>query len=84
MIAMNEHNALKFSAPHFQERHYTVKELVFLWRLSDKTVRKLLRHEAGIIRIDHPDSRRRVYCPVRIPESTAERVYKKLTSRRAA
>ena len=51
------------------ERHYTVQELAELWHVSPDTIRRFIRKEPGVLSV------RRV---VRVPQSVAERVYRKL------
>lgn len=65
------------------ERHYTVKELGTLWKLSSNTVTRLFRDEPGVLKIgrDHPPRGRRNYTTLRIPESVVQRVYRQLTVR---
>lgn len=36
------------AAKQFEERHYTVKELAAMWRLSSEFVRQLVQHEPGV------------------------------------
>ena len=65
----------------YTEKHYTVTELAVLWGLSEDTIRRLFRHEPGVLVIENPDRRygRRRYASLRIPESVARRVYEKLS-----
>ena len=62
------------------ERHYTVKELAALWKLSANTVTRIFRDELGVLRIgrDRPRRGRRSYTTLRIPESVVQRVYGRL------
>lgn len=66
-------------APAF-ERHYSVDEIARLWNLSKDSVRRLFRNELGVIAIS-PRQRRgtRSYVTLRIPESVAERVHRRLS-----
>jgi hypothetical protein len=65
------------------ERHYTVKELGALWKLSTATVARLFRDEPGVLKIgrDQPRRGRRSYTTLRISESVVQRVYRRLTVR---
>jgi hypothetical protein len=71
------------TAPEFAVRHYSVKELVAMWKLSENTVRALFEHEPGVLCIEaaaaaRKFSRRR-YRTLRIPEPVAARVYARLS-----
>ena len=59
------------------ERHYTVKELAALWKLSANTVTRIFREELGVLKIGRgrPRRGRRSYTTLRIPESIVHRVY---------
>ena len=81
---MKEHQPHNSFNRPFQEPHYTVRELVTLWRLSDKTIRRLLQSEVGMIAIQHPKPHKRIYRSLRIPESVASRVYQRITNGCAA
>jgi hypothetical protein len=81
---MEQHKPLNSGNPRFQEPHYTVRELVTMWRLSDKTIRRLLQSELGVIAIQHPKPHKRIYRSLRIPESVANRVYRRITNGCAA
>lgn len=61
------------------ERHYSVKELAELWNLSERTIRRMFVHEAGVLEWGTPETRmKRGYRTIRIPETVAQRVYRKL------
>lgn len=63
----------------FGERHYSVAELSALWSLGDDLVRKLFQSEPGVVVIGDPAPRlKRRYTTLRIPESVAQRVYRRL------
>lgn len=64
----------------FAERHYTVDELASMWKLSHDSVRRLFRHEPGVLAVS-PRQRRgsRAYVTLRIPASVVERVHRRLT-----
>jgi hypothetical protein len=63
----------------FQERHYAVPEVAELWNLSSDVIRKLFEDEPGVMVIGD-DARRgkRRYTTLRIPQSVAERVHRRL------
>jgi len=63
------------------ERHYTPDELAAIWSLSADTVRRLFEREPGVLVIEHTkNSARRRYRTLRIPESVALRVHRRLTN----
>jgi hypothetical protein len=61
------------------ERHFSLAELAELWNLSVDTIRCACEHESGVLIFENPsrnpNRRRRT---IRIPQSVAERVYRKL------
>jgi hypothetical protein len=63
------------------ERHYSVQELAVRWNLSSDTVRMLFENEAGVLVIGNEVRKysRRRYITLRIPESVAERVHRRIT-----
>ena len=64
------------------ERHFSPSELAELWNLSEDTVRRIFERESDVLIFENPErgfSRRRR--TLRIPESVAERVYRRLYSR---
>jgi hypothetical protein len=64
------------------ERHYTVKELGALWKLSGSTVIKIFRDEPGVLKIGRERRRgRRSHMTLRIPESVVQRVYRRMVVR---
>jgi hypothetical protein len=60
------------------ERHYRVRELAGLWRLSAKTVTRMFAEETGVIRIANEETGKRKYATLSIPESVALRVHERL------
>ena len=67
------------TAARFEERHFTVAEIGEKWRLNADVVRKLFEREPGVMVIadENPRGRRR-YTTLRIPQSVAERVHRRL------
>jgi AraC-like DNA-binding protein len=66
------------------EHHYTPKEIAQRWGLSESKVRRMFEVEPGVLRIGEPSRRvgrklRRAYFIIRIPESVALRVHRRLT-----
>lgn len=64
------------------ERHFSPAELAELWSLSEDTIRRLFEREPGVMIFESPSRnparRRRT---LRVPESVAERVHCRLSSR---
>jgi MarR-like DNA-binding transcriptional regulator SgrR of sgrS sRNA len=71
----------KTEASPVKEQHYSVNELAALWNLSPDTVRRLFEQEPGVLIIRTKSGRysRRRYITLRIPESVAERVHRRLS-----
>jgi hypothetical protein len=61
------------------ETHFTVQELAQLWRVSPDSIRRLFRDEPGVVHFGRSKRNRRIYDPIRIPQTIAERVYRRLT-----
>ena len=59
----------------FAERHYTIKELASIWRLSAEFVRQIVQHEPGVTEWVRQQPGRRRYRVFRVPSSVAERIY---------
>jgi hypothetical protein len=62
------------------ERHYSPEELGTIWGLSADTMRRLFEHEAGVLVIERRLCPSRLYRTLRIPESVAVRVHRRLTN----
>lgn len=64
------------------ERHYSPSQLAEQWNLSEDTVRRIFEGESDVLVFENPqkvsERRRRT---MRIPESVAERVYRRLSTR---
>jgi hypothetical protein len=69
--------------PGFAERHYSVSEIAALWNLSADKVRRLFEDEPGVLVFGDAQPRygRRRHRTLRIPESVAERVYRRMLRR---
>ena len=61
------------------ERHFSVEELSELWGMSDDFVRRLFLREHGVVVFFHHRPGRRTYRTLRIPESVALRVHRRMT-----
>ena len=60
------------------ERHFSVEELAEVWGMSQDFVRRLFLNEAGVVIFYRQRPGRRVYRTLRIPESVAVRVHRKM------
>jgi hypothetical protein len=65
----------------FTERHYTAAELAEHWNLSLDTIRRLFQDEPGVLALGDNDGKsgKRRYTTLRIPESVAARVHRRLS-----
>jgi hypothetical protein len=65
----------------FVELHYTVAEIAEKWKLSEDAVRRLFEKEPGVLVLgrDGRTNGRRRYATLRIPESVAVRVHRRLS-----
>lgn len=62
------------------ELHFSPAELAEKWGVSTETVRTIFREEPGVLKIGRPPTKfRRGYFTLRIPESIAERVHRRLS-----
>jgi hypothetical protein len=61
----------------FEEQHFTVKELAAKWRFSAEFVSQLVRNEPGVTEWVRQEPGKRRYRVLRIPQSVAERVYRR-------
>ena len=61
------------------ERHFSVEELAELWGMSEDFVRRLFVHEPGVVVFHNARRGVRVYRTLRIPESVAARVHRRMT-----
>jgi hypothetical protein len=62
------------------ERHYSPSELAELWGLSSDTIRRLFEDEPGVVTIgERKPRRKRRYVTLRIPQSVAARVHRRLS-----
>jgi hypothetical protein len=77
---VNELASLPAPAGTMGERHFSPEQLGETWNLSADTVRRLFEHEPGVLVIERKRSRARRYRTLRIPESVAVRVHRRLTN----
>lgn len=60
------------------ERHYTIEQIADAWQLSPEFVRRLMVREPGVVVFQNPRPGRRLYRTLRIPESVAHRVHRRM------
>ena len=61
------------------ERHYSVEEIAQIWNVSTEFVRRLFVREPGVVVFWRQQPGRRVYRTLRIPQSVAERVHRRMS-----
>ncbi|MGB2668236.1 MAG: hypothetical protein WAK48_29875 [Candidatus Acidiferrum sp.] len=61
------------------EKHYTPAEIAELWGVDPETIRNVFRNEPGVLKLGNNNGKR-AYVSLRIPESVAERVHKRLSA----
>jgi hypothetical protein len=65
----------------FEERHYTIAELAEMWKFSTEFVRQIVRGEPGVTEWVRQQPGRRRYSVIRVPQSVAERLYRRALAR---
>ena len=72
---------LKAPAGRAGEAHYSPQELAAVWGVSSKVIRQIFRQEEGVLKVGREGTRnRQSYWTLRIPESVAERVHRRLSA----
>jgi hypothetical protein len=62
------------------EKHYSPADLASAWSFDVETVRNIFRDEPGVLKLGDKNSKhKRGYTTLRIPESVAVRVHKRLS-----
>jgi hypothetical protein len=69
------------NANPFEERHYTISELAEIWKFSREFVRQIVRGEPGVTEWVRQQPGRRRYSVIRVPQSVAERLYRRALTR---
>jgi len=67
----------------FEERHFTIPELAQMWNLSEEFIRQLVRDEPGVTEWVRQAPGKRRYRVLRIPQSVADRLYRRAQERGA-
>jgi hypothetical protein len=66
------------------QTHYTPAELSKAWGLSDDCIREIFKTEPGVLLVGNRGSKKkRRYLTMRIPESVAVRVHRRMSARPA-
>ena len=74
------HNPIAIASPAL-EPHFSPDQLGEMWNLSPDTVRRMFEKEPGVLVIEHTRSHGcRRYRTLRIPESVALRVHRRMTN----
>jgi hypothetical protein len=61
------------------EKHYSVAELAKLWKLSERTIRRMFENEPGVLCWGSSERRfKRGYKTLRFPETVMRRVHRQL------
>ncbi len=60
--------------------HLSADELARAWGVSSQTIRNIFKDEPGVLRLQQPSKGKRQYVLLRIPESVAERVHRRLSA----
>jgi AraC-like DNA-binding protein len=63
------------------DEHFTVQELAARWKLSRRTVQRIMEKELDVVRLGEERSGKRRHVTLRIPASVARRVYLRLTGK---
>lgn len=61
------------------EHHYSAAEIGSMWNLSEDAVRRLFEKEPGVLVLSNPKRGKRRYRTLRIPETVAQRVHRRLS-----
>ena len=64
------------TAPSALEKHYAIGDLATLWRLGRETVRKLVKDDPGVLKIQM--GRKKSNTHYSVPESVAQRIHTRL------
>jgi hypothetical protein len=62
------------------EKHFSPAELATAWGVDPETIRNMFRSEPGVLKIGEKNPKhKRAYLTLRIPESVAVRVHRRLS-----
>ena len=63
----------------YAERHYSPSDIAKQWGVDAETIRNIFRNEPGVLKIGN-NGAKRPYVSLRIPESVAARVHRRLSA----
>ena len=79
MVEQTAERAAKTGSTHTPGTNYTVQELAALWGFGVDKIRELFEDEPGVVKLKNPAKKgKRGYQSIRIPETVAERVSRRL------
>jgi hypothetical protein len=62
------------------EKHYSVQEIANLWDLSDKCVRRMFKHQDGVLRVSNPRTPNpKARVTLRVPQSVMKKIHEQQT-----
>ncbi len=61
------------------DRHFSIADLARQWRIGRETVRRLVKDEPGVLRIQL--GKKKSMCRYSVPETVAKRIHTRLYSR---
>ena len=80
MVEETAQRKVRAESAHKPGTHYSVQELAALWGLGVDKIRELFEDEADVVKLKNPAKRgKRAYTTLRIPESVAARVQRRLS-----
>jgi hypothetical protein len=80
MVERTAKQRTKAESNHVAGSNYTVKELATIWGFSTDKIRELFEDEPGVLKVQSPAKRgKRPYTSIRIPESVASRVQRRMS-----
>lgn len=80
LVEKTAERSAKVESAHEKGAHYSVKELAAPWGLGVDKIRELFEDEPDVIKLKNPAKRgKRAYTTLRIPESVAARVQRRLS-----
>ncbi len=62
------------------EKHFSPDDLAKAWGVSAQTIRNVFKDEPDVLRLGNPPTSKRSYVSLRIPQSVAMRVHRRLST----
>ena len=75
-VAIRMYARLGGEASTFDDEHYRIADIVFLWGFGRETVRVLIKDEPGVLRL--AQGRKGVHLTYSVPDSVLKRVHNRL------